>query len=238
MKIIGHRGLPESYPENTILSLEKALASGADGVEFDVQFSNDAVPFVFHDIDFVRTASLKLQIKNLSAADISRLSVHEPARFGEHFYPQIPARLDELIQLSQRYPRASYFVEVKDDAFAHLSRSEVYGICRELILGLSGKWVFISYDFEFVQLVKNAQEFACGWVLESFDAYVVSRAQMLQPDFLISDKHHLVGQNVLVSGAWDWFIYDISDRSEMLEWEKRGASWVESWDVRTLIDPL
>ena len=34
--MIGHRGAPVAAPENTLASLEAAVAAGADGVEFDV----------------------------------------------------------------------------------------------------------------------------------------------------------------------------------------------------------
>ncbi len=34
--VVGHRGAPVAAPENTLASLEAAVAAGADGVEFDV----------------------------------------------------------------------------------------------------------------------------------------------------------------------------------------------------------
>ncbi|CAL8143733.1 unnamed protein product [Orchesella dallaii] len=55
---IGHRGSGNSgqrfqscanIRENTIASLQKAAAHGADFVEFDVQLSKDLVPVLFHD---------------------------------------------------------------------------------------------------------------------------------------------------------------------------------------------
>jgi glycerophosphoryl diester phosphodiesterase len=38
---IGHRGYSSIYPENTILSMNKALAAGADGIEVDLAVSSD-----------------------------------------------------------------------------------------------------------------------------------------------------------------------------------------------------
>jgi glycerophosphoryl diester phosphodiesterase len=38
---VGHRGSSAKYPENTLLSIEKAIASGAEGVEFGIKnFTN------------------------------------------------------------------------------------------------------------------------------------------------------------------------------------------------------
>lgn len=42
-------------PENTLASFQAALEGGADGVEFDVQFSRDGVPMVIHDEYLGRT---------------------------------------------------------------------------------------------------------------------------------------------------------------------------------------
>ena len=52
--IIGHRGAMGHEPENTILSIEKAIRLGASWVEIDVQFV-DGHLVVFHDDRLDRT---------------------------------------------------------------------------------------------------------------------------------------------------------------------------------------
>ena len=47
-KIFGHRGLPNVYPENTFLSLNKALEI-CDFVETDVRITKDEQLILFHD---------------------------------------------------------------------------------------------------------------------------------------------------------------------------------------------
>ena len=47
-KIFGHRALPNSYPENTFLSLNKALEI-CDFVETDVRITKDKELILFHD---------------------------------------------------------------------------------------------------------------------------------------------------------------------------------------------
>jgi glycerophosphoryl diester phosphodiesterase len=47
--IIAHRGAPGYARENTIKSFEKAVALGADMIEFDVRRTKDNVLIVFHD---------------------------------------------------------------------------------------------------------------------------------------------------------------------------------------------
>ena len=47
--IVAHRGAPSYAKENTIESFEKAVALGADMIEFDVRRTKDNVFIVYHD---------------------------------------------------------------------------------------------------------------------------------------------------------------------------------------------
>ncbi|MCA9461427.1 MAG: hypothetical protein KC590_04775 [Nitrospira sp.] len=54
---IGHRGAAGHAPENTLASLEQAIALGVDLVEFDVRQSADGALVVFHDETVERTTN-------------------------------------------------------------------------------------------------------------------------------------------------------------------------------------
>lgn len=56
MKIYGHRGFSAKYPQNTILSIQKALDAGADGVEIDVRPNTKGVLVLSHDRNIKKTA--------------------------------------------------------------------------------------------------------------------------------------------------------------------------------------
>jgi len=64
-KIFGHRGLPNLYPENTFLSLNKALEI-CDFVETDVRITKDEELILFHD-----STINNQEIENLSLQEIS-----------------------------------------------------------------------------------------------------------------------------------------------------------------------
>ena len=49
MKVIAHRGFSGIYPENTMLSFEKAVEAGCDVIELDVQETKDHVLVIIHD---------------------------------------------------------------------------------------------------------------------------------------------------------------------------------------------
>ncbi len=52
--IIGHRGAPMAFPENTIASFERALELGANGLEVDLCLTKDRKLVVFHDPEPIR----------------------------------------------------------------------------------------------------------------------------------------------------------------------------------------
>ena len=73
--IIGHRGSSAVAPENTLAAFRRAIADGADGIEFDVRLARDGVPVVIHDASLERTGSLKRKVSQLTAADLQATDV-------------------------------------------------------------------------------------------------------------------------------------------------------------------
>jgi glycerophosphoryl diester phosphodiesterase len=73
--IIGHRGAAAVAPENSLVSFERALKDGADGIEFDVRLAEDNVPVVIHDATLLRTARRKGAVASLSSAELSEVDV-------------------------------------------------------------------------------------------------------------------------------------------------------------------
>jgi glycerophosphoryl diester phosphodiesterase len=49
--VLGHRGSPKRFPENTLASFEEALRAGADGFETDLRLLSDRTAVLFHDDD-------------------------------------------------------------------------------------------------------------------------------------------------------------------------------------------
>ncbi|XP_053702383.1 glycerophosphodiester phosphodiesterase domain-containing protein 5-like isoform X2 [Synchiropus splendidus] len=57
--LFGHRGAPMLAPENTMMSFQKAVETGSDGLETDVTISWDGVPFLMHDQTLRRTTNVQ-----------------------------------------------------------------------------------------------------------------------------------------------------------------------------------
>ncbi len=84
--IIGHRGAAAVAPENTLVSFRRAIADGADGIEFDVRLAQDGVPVVIHDPDLRRTGLTEGSIASLSSSELVRTTV------GNWFNRRFPRR--------------------------------------------------------------------------------------------------------------------------------------------------
>lgn len=57
--LTAHRGASHEFPENTLLSMEKAIGAGADMIEFDVTCTKDGIPVILHDTTIDRTSDGK-----------------------------------------------------------------------------------------------------------------------------------------------------------------------------------
>ena len=76
-KIIAHRGchLADNLVENTIPAFDKALEMGVYGIEFDIRYSKEHVPVVFHDVDLRRIHQRSEKIHQLSLKELQSLGI-------------------------------------------------------------------------------------------------------------------------------------------------------------------
>lgn len=70
--IIGHRGMPSVYVENTILSALGAYTAGADSVETDIRLSADGELFINHDSNMERLFA-RADIDDVEALTLAEL---------------------------------------------------------------------------------------------------------------------------------------------------------------------
>ena len=79
MFCIGHRGAMGYEPENTLLSIKKALELGVDAIEIDVYNIEDRL-IVIHDRDLSRTTNGKGRIEDCSFAYLRSLDAGKGER--------------------------------------------------------------------------------------------------------------------------------------------------------------
>lgn len=68
-----HRGASAYYPENTMLSFEKAIEMGCTGIETDVQLTKDGVLVLIHDELVDRTTNGKGFVKDYPYNELNKL---------------------------------------------------------------------------------------------------------------------------------------------------------------------
>lgn len=149
--IIGHRGASAVAPENTLAALDRALADGADGVEFDVRLARDGVPVVVHDATLGRTASRPEPVASLTSAELRRADAGSwfnrrfPALARDEYAREGVPALAEALELVGQRARVVY-VELKCEEAGEYPRlaREVVGHIREL--GLSERAVVKSFE--------------------------------------------------------------------------------------------
>lgn len=110
MKILGHRGASEHYPENTQAAFRAAWGCGADGVELDVRLSRDGEVVVVHDESLKRTAGVAARVAELTWTELSGLDVGR-WKGGAFAGERIP-RLRDVF--SETPAESELFVELKE----------------------------------------------------------------------------------------------------------------------------
>ena len=95
MLIQGHRGSPDNYPENTILSFDMAIQEGADGIEMDVRVSSDGEYVIMHDSTVDRTTNGTGRIDELTLTQIKSLDAGSWK--GSQFVGVEVPTLDEIL---------------------------------------------------------------------------------------------------------------------------------------------
>lgn len=114
--IEGHRGACELYPENTLLSFEKAIDMGVDAIEFDIWLAKDKVPVLMHDINPYRTCGVLGHLRDMTLTEIKKLDPCFKDKFGNKFQGQVEVpTLEELLKLIKtKKPDFKLGVEIKE----------------------------------------------------------------------------------------------------------------------------
>lgn len=115
--IIGHRGMPSVYVENTMLSAFGAYAAGADAIETDIYLSADGELFILHDGGMERLFA-RADIgdaEQLTLAELQQIPFNNDAGTGVQAKNNTPAskavRRRVTFLPSQRIPSLNEFYD-------------------------------------------------------------------------------------------------------------------------------
>jgi len=137
--IVGHRGARALYPENTVISFEKAIEMGVDGIETDLNMTKDGELVVIHDGTVDRTTNGSGKVSEMTLSEIRSLDA------GVKFSPEyegakIPV-FGEFLDLVKG-KNLLLNIEIKD------MRTKVVDRAVRMLFeyGLEGSFVIASFD--------------------------------------------------------------------------------------------
>lgn len=131
--VIGHRGIAAAYPENTLISFEKAVEAGVDAIEFDVHMTRDEQLVVTHDPTVNRCSNGTGDVNSYTLNQLKALD------FGKWKSPEfagtrIPTLDETLDAIHAKRPELFLLVELKDDREA----------CTRMVLDVLRRQIFLT----------------------------------------------------------------------------------------------
>ncbi len=236
-QLVGHRGWPARYPENTLPGFMAACKEGALFLECDIQLSADGIPMVIHDEELARVAGKPVRVRDLNSDELKTIPVthdhHSALEPGEY----IPPSLKELFQALEAYPHVRLFVEIKRHSLAHFGLRKTCDIILRECKHFPNRAMIISFRADAIEYVQQNSNYPVGWILREWSDDSRQMAEHLKPEFLFVEHAMVnVSQQVLWPGAWRWVLYDIIDPALANAWVKRGASMVVTWDIKVLLE--
>ncbi len=113
----GHRGASGSTPENTLVSMERAFAEGADFVETDLRESQDGEILIFHDETLDRTTNGKGEVRHRPLNELKGLDAgYGFSSDGGMSFPYRGQRIEipTLEEFFTSFPQAKVTLDVKE----------------------------------------------------------------------------------------------------------------------------
>lgn len=186
-RLVAHRGLQHSFPENTALSLSMAIEKGAKNIELDIQFSSDCLPIIYHDADLQRVSGESGNICDYSRDQLLQLPAFEPERLGNRFKSERIAPLEAIVNLLKDNPQVTAFVELKEESIAHCGREAMLKSVETILKQVTHQTVIISYDYLLVLKARERHWPMVGVVLKQWQDIEAEIVKNTVSDFIFVD---------------------------------------------------
>ncbi len=237
-QLVGHRGFPCRYPENTLVGMRAAIEAGARHVEFDVQMTADQQLIVLHDDNLQRTAAAPQSVFELPLKQLQQISAHEPSRFGEQFYPEYLASLEQMLAMLSAHPQVTAWVEAKHESIDRFGLQTYLDAILQRLQSHQQDCVLISFSAQAIAYAQQHSDLPTGWVLEKYDAQHRQQAARLQPEFMICNQRKVMRAETLWPGDWRWMLYGVESPALFATSAERGAALVETDCIGELMAAL
>ncbi len=233
--IEGHRGACALYPENTLLSFEKAIDMGVDAIEFDIWLSKDKVPVLMHDTNTYRTCGVVGYLRNMTLAEIKRLDPCFQEKFGEQFKGQVEVpTLEELLKMVKtKNPDFKLGVEIKE--FTEETVDISVALLKEY--GFFENCWFYAFNGRIIKYLK-----------EKYNARTMGYPDFQMKEFISYEHYDEIGISMAIAKSEVFDIYAkkglpmhlyCADTKEDVEFcIEKGASLITANDPSALLELL
>ena len=234
--LIGHRGEPDTWPENSLAGFEAVLSAGARYVETDVQLTADSVPVLSHDPSLLRITGQDVVITATQYQIVRAIPAGYQERFGDKYQDFRIARLDEFVGLLQQWPRAKAFVEIKQASIIAHGKTHVVDTVMNAIRPVETQCMLISFDYDALVYTRKHYGIPTGWVVPEWSDNNHVRASELGPEYLFCNHKRLPADAAsLWQGPWQWAIYTVNNAGEAKAYLEWGIQLVETNIIRQLM---
>ena len=138
-RIIAHRGGASMWPENTLMAFDQALRLGCDGLELDLQLTNDDELVVHHDAnlrsdstcrngEWIPEASSPLQLEDMTYRELTDFEVgicrensdiHQKHPYRANFQGLGIPKFSEVLEMNATYEKTPFLMaEIKTEGSA------------------------------------------------------------------------------------------------------------------------
>jgi len=202
--VIAHRGAAAVAPENTMASVEEALAQGADFVEIDVQETADGEIAVIHDSDFMKIAGVNLKIWDATWGQLEEIDVG--SWFSPEFSDQRVPHLRDVIERSSG--EAKVDIELKYYGHDENLEQRVVDIVEQL--GAVDEVILMSLKYDAVVKMHALRP---DWTVGLLTATAVGDLTALEADFLavnapLATRHFVRRAHQRDKDVYVWTIND------------------------------
>ena len=224
------------HPENTLPALQSAIDAGACCVEFDIQFSSDRVPILFHDFTLKRITDKQGTVTDYSANEITKIHANHPSRLANARISATIPTLAETVDLLNSTPKIKVFVEVKRHSIDHFGVTACIDRLVHTLSRANFPWIMISFREDTLFYAKQRYDVPIGWILRQYSKHSRKIAKKLCPEFIFCNILRLpIKREPLWPGPWRWVTYDITDVNYALELLNQGIDMVETSCVTKML---
>jgi glycerophosphoryl diester phosphodiesterase len=235
-QLVAHRGHRDRFPENSLLAIKDAIAAGAVNIEFDIQFTRDGVPILYHDDTMQRISGVDHAITQLSSIDLSDHAAFEPERLGQRFRHNPIESLMDLLPVVESHGAIDFFMELKEESLAAHGEDFCFQHLKNRLPIIPNNLVLISFSEAAVKRAKAEGFSKTALVFRNWSA----RNQLLretQADSGFINYQRIPETDAIIADK-PIMVYEVDDSITAKQLLTRGAVAVETFCIRALLNNL